>query len=76
MGVWYRRYHNIPEGASSLRAGVIPILGTGCPEMLASRKLVCRETSNEGSETAKPGSNEQSLSRPSGKLDTEASQSG
>ncbi|WP_209333016.1 hypothetical protein, partial [Lunatimonas salinarum] len=24
MGIWYRRYHNIPEGASPLRAGVTP----------------------------------------------------
>ena len=58
MGIWYRRYHNIPEGASPLRAGERP-------EALASRKVVCREACTEGSETANPGSNEQ-------ELDTEA----
>ena len=52
---------NVPTGASPLRAGVIPILGTGCPEALASRKVVCREACTEGSETANPGSNEQEL---------------
>ena len=35
------------------------------PEALASRKVVCRESSTEGSETASLGSNEQ-------ELDTEA----
>ena len=48
----------VPEGGSPLCAG-------SYPEALASRKLVCRETCSEESETAKLGSNEQ-------ELDTEA----
>ena len=40
-----------------------------CPEALASRKVADREVYTEGSETAKPGSNEQ-------ELDTEANQIG
>ena len=43
----------------------VPYVRESCPEALASRKVVCRETCTEGSETANPGSNEQ-------ELDTEA----
>jgi hypothetical protein len=51
----------------------IPYYSRGCKSLvrgfvtrsIASRKLVCREAWSEGSETAKPGSNEQ-------ELDTEA----
>ncbi|WP_373395822.1 hypothetical protein V8V91_14735 [Algoriphagus halophilus] len=58
MGIRYRRYQIIPEGESPLCAGITP-------EALASRKVVCRETFTEGSETANLGFNEQ-------ELDTEA----
>ena len=46
----------VPEGGSPLCAG-------SYPEALASRKLVCRETCSEESETAKLGSNEQELNK-------------
>lgn len=47
----------------------VPCARESCPEALASRKVVDREVSTEGSETAKPGSDEQ-------ELDTEAIQVG
>lgn len=47
----------------------VPYARESCPEALASRKVVHREVYTEGSETAKPGSNEQ-------ELDTEAAQVG
>jgi len=40
-----------------------PYVRESCPETLASRKLVCCEAWSEGSETAKPGSNEQELNK-------------
>lgn len=39
----------------------VPCVRESCPEALASRKLATGESSSEGSETAKPGSNEQEL---------------
>jgi len=39
----------------------VPYVRESCPEALASRKVVYREVCTEGSETAKPGSNEQEL---------------
>jgi hypothetical protein len=51
MGIWYRRYHNIPEGANPLQAS--------WRSLLASRKVVCREIGTERSETAKSGTDGQ-----------------
>ena len=41
----------------------VPYARGSCPEALASRKVVYREVCTEGSETAKPGSNEQELDK-------------
>jgi hypothetical protein len=35
-GICYRRYQIIPDSKSPLCAGVIPIIGTGCPKTPAS----------------------------------------
>ncbi len=70
MGIWYRRYQIIPDGVSPLCAGVPAIRRDRlCPEALASRKACPAllsggggsDPTSEGSETAKPGSNEQEL---------------
>ena len=41
----------------------VPYARGSCPEALASRKVGYREVLTEGSETAKPGSNEQELDK-------------
>ena len=50
MGIWYLRYHNIPEGANPLQASWW--------SLLASHKVAGRETYTEGSGTAKSGTEE------------------
>jgi hypothetical protein len=56
MGIWYPRYHIIPEGANPF-TGELRMAAPA--SLLASRKGVTREGRSEGSGTAKPGTDEQ-----------------
>ncbi len=64
MGTWYRRYHNIPEGASPLQAS--------WQRLLVSHKVVCRKTCTEESGTTNFGTDEQKRYRRLTEMDKQA----
>ena len=59
----------IPNYSRGCGISQVPYVRESCPETLASRKGGRSDPTSEGSETAKPGSNEQ-------ELDTEAVKAG
>ena len=60
MGIWYRRYHIIPEGAMPVPKNRHP-LQASWRSLLVSRKLAFREECSEESGTTKSGTDEQEV---------------